>query len=92
MQSSRETALAAIKKEQRAAALVAELTAMIKEQKARISELNRSKEEMVADLKVGHVYFVPYVLAYILFCLPQVLTLNVPQLTISLILEYIDGA
>lgn len=55
MQSSRETALAAVKKEQRATALVAELTAMIKEQKARISELNRNKEELVANLKVGHI-------------------------------------
>ena len=60
VQSSRETALAAVKKEQRATILVTELTAMIKEQKARISELNRNKEEMVANLKVGHIYIVSY--------------------------------
>ena len=60
VQSSRETALAAVKKEQRATALVTELTAMIKEQKAKISELNRNKEEMVVNLKVGHIYIVSY--------------------------------
>ena len=53
MESSRETAVAAVKKEQKATALVAELTAMIKEQKTRISELNRSKQETVASLKVS---------------------------------------
>ena len=53
IQSSRETAMAAVKKEQRATALVAELTAMIKEQKARIGELHRSKQEAAASLKVN---------------------------------------
>lgn len=52
VQSSRETAMAAVKKEQRATVLVAELTAMVKEQKTRINELTRSKQEMAANLKV----------------------------------------
>ena len=53
VQSSRETAVAAVKKEQKATALVAELTAMIKEQKTRINGLNRNKQETVANLKVS---------------------------------------
>ena len=53
MESSRETAVAAVKREQKAAALVAELTSMIKEQKSRINELTRSKQETVATLKVS---------------------------------------
>ena len=53
VQSSRETAVAAVQKEQRATALVAELTAMIKEQKTRISQLNRTKQETVNSLKVS---------------------------------------
>ena len=53
VQSSRETAVAAVKKEQKATALVVELTAMIKEQKTRINELNRNKQETVANLKVS---------------------------------------
>ena len=52
VQSSRETAMAAVKKEQRATSLVSELTAMIKEQKSRLNELRQSKEETVATLKV----------------------------------------
>ena len=53
VQSSRETAVAAVKKEQKATALVAELTAMIKEQKTWINGLNRNKQETVANLKVS---------------------------------------
>ena len=52
VESSRETAVAAVKREQKAAALVVELTTMIKEQKSRINELTRSKQETVATLKV----------------------------------------
>ena len=52
MQSSRETAVAAVKKEQKATALVSELTTMLKEQKTKISELNRNKQEAVTSLKV----------------------------------------
>ena len=52
VQSSRETAVAAVKKEQRATSLVAELTAMIKEQKTRINELSQNKQEAAANLKV----------------------------------------
>ena len=52
VQSCRETSVAAVKKEQRATSLVSELTAMIKEQKSRIGELSRGKQETVATLKV----------------------------------------
>ena len=62
MESSRETAVVAVKKEQKATALVAELTAMIKEQKTRISELNRSKQETVASLKVSSYIYIIIIL------------------------------
>lgn len=39
--------------ERKSASLVQELTAMVKEQKSRISELIRSKKDAVSDLKVG---------------------------------------
>ena len=41
----RQTAVAAVQKEQRATHMVSELTAMVKEQKGRLSELVRSKHE-----------------------------------------------
>lgn len=55
MESSRETSVAAVKKEQKATALVAELTAMIKEQKTRLNEMSRCKQETVASLKVSSI-------------------------------------
>ena len=56
VESSRETAVAAVKREQKAAVLVAELTSMIKEQKSRINELTRNKQETVATLKVSSIH------------------------------------
>ena len=53
MQSSRETAVAAVKKEQKATALVVEMTTIVKELKSRINELSRNKQETVVSLKVG---------------------------------------
>ena len=52
VESSRQTAVAAVQKEQRAAGVVAELTAIVKEQKGRLSELERAKRETVAQFKV----------------------------------------
>lgn len=40
-------------RERESGALVQELTSMVKEQKARIGELVRSKREVVTELKVG---------------------------------------
>ena len=42
--ASRQTAVAAVQREQQATAMVTELTAMVKEQKGRITELSRSKQ------------------------------------------------
>lgn len=39
-------------KEKKSASLVQQLTAMVKEQKSRISQLNKAKSEAVANLKV----------------------------------------
>lgn len=39
-------------KEKKSVSLVQELTAVVKEQKTRISELSKAKKEAVADLKV----------------------------------------
>lgn len=52
VQSSRETAIAAVQKEQKANSIIVELTALAKEQKGRIEELGRNKKESVAQLKV----------------------------------------
>lgn len=41
-------------REKKSGSLVQELTAMVKEQKNRISELIKAKKEAVADLKVQH--------------------------------------
>lgn len=41
-------------KEKKSGSLVQELTAMVKEQKSRISELIKAKKEAVTDLKVQH--------------------------------------
>ena len=66
MESSRETAVAAVKKEQKTTALVAELTAMIKEQKTRINELSQSKQDTVASLKVSWMPTYMYMYMYIM--------------------------
>ena len=52
VEACRQTAVTAVQKEQRATNMVAELTAMVKEQKGRISELSRGKQEAIGELKV----------------------------------------
>lgn len=48
-----EAAIAQLKeKEKKSASLVQQLTAMVKEQKSRISQLNKAKNDTVANLKV----------------------------------------
>lgn len=69
MQSSRETAVAAVKKEQKATALVAEMTTIIKELKSRINELSRSKQETVASLKVSFFFFFAKLVCTPVFCM-----------------------
>lgn len=44
---------AALKKEQRATHMVAELTAIVREQKGRLTELGRARQDSVQELKVG---------------------------------------
>lgn len=56
VEACRQTAITAVQKEQRATSMVAELTAMVKEQKGRISELSRGKQEAIGELKVVGVY------------------------------------
>lgn len=51
VEATRQTAVTAVQKEKRAVGMVEDLTSMVKEQKAKISELSRSKQEMVAELK-----------------------------------------
>ena len=46
-------------RERRSSALVQELTAMVKEQKRRISELSRAKREAVQELKVPFINQAP---------------------------------
>lgn len=41
-------------REKKSGSLVQELTAMVKEQKSRISELIKAKKDAVTDLKVQH--------------------------------------
>lgn len=53
VETSRQTAITAVQKEQRATSIVSELTAIVKEQKGRITELNKSKMEVVGQLKVS---------------------------------------
>ena len=48
----RTTTEAALRKEQRATHMVAELTAIVREQKGRLEELTRGKQESVYELKV----------------------------------------
>ena len=48
----RTAAEAALRKEQRATHMVAELTAIVREQKGRLAELGRAKQDSVQDLKV----------------------------------------
>lgn len=57
VEACRQTAVTAVQKEQRATNMVAELTAMVKEQKGRISELSRGKQEAIGELKVVGVYY-----------------------------------
>lgn len=52
VESSREAAIAAVQREQKANTMILELTALVKEQKGRIGELGRSKQEAVKQLKV----------------------------------------
>ena len=56
VEACRQTAVTAVQKEQRATNMVTELTAMVKEQKGRISELSRGKQEAIGELKVVGVY------------------------------------
>lgn len=51
VEATRQTAVTAVQKEKRAVGMVEDLTSMVKEQKAKIIELSRSKQEMVAELK-----------------------------------------
>lgn len=53
--SSRETAIAAVQKEQRASSIIVELTTLVKEQKGKLEELGRSKKESLGQLKVTRV-------------------------------------
>ena len=46
------TAEAALKKEQRATQMVSELTAIVREQKGRLVELTRAKQDTLQELKV----------------------------------------
>ena len=49
--ATRQTAVLAVQKERKAVAMLSDLTDMVKEQKEKISELSRSKQEMIATLK-----------------------------------------
>lgn len=49
--ATRQTAVAAVQKEEKAVAVVEELTAIVREQKGKIRELGSSKQELVAELK-----------------------------------------
>lgn len=51
VEATRKMAVAAVQKEQRAVAMVEELTVIVKEQKVKIKELSCSKQELVAELK-----------------------------------------
>ena len=51
VEATRQTAIAAVQKEEKAVAIVEELTAMVKEQQGKIRELSNSKRELVAALK-----------------------------------------
>ena len=50
--SYRETAEAALKKDQKATHMVAELSAIVREQRGRLSELSRARHDSVKELKV----------------------------------------
>lgn len=54
-------------KEKKSASLVQQLTAMVKEQKSRISQLNKAKNDAVANLKVLKIlqFFSPARIHYI---------------------------
>lgn len=49
--ATRQTAVAAVQKEQRAVAMVEELTAIVREQKGKVRELSSSKQEAVQELR-----------------------------------------
>lgn len=51
VEATRQTAVAAVQKEQRAASMVGELTALVKELKIRTKELSRSKQEVASELR-----------------------------------------
>lgn len=51
LQASNDTAVMATKREQKATGVVADLTAMVKEQRGRIAELTKCKQECVTDYK-----------------------------------------
>ncbi len=53
VETSRETAIVAVQKEQKANAMILEMTALVREQKGRIGELERSKQETISQLKVS---------------------------------------
>ena len=52
MEGYREATEAALRKEGRATQVVAELTAIVREQKGRLAELARAKQDTVQELKV----------------------------------------
>ncbi|XP_065913509.1 leucine-rich repeat and coiled-coil domain-containing protein 1-like [Dysidea avara] len=51
LQASHDTAVMATQREQKSTCMVADLTAMVKEQRGRIVELNKCKQECVAEYK-----------------------------------------
>ena len=51
VEATRQTAIAAVQKEEKAVSVVEELTAMIREQKGKIRDLSNSKQELVAELR-----------------------------------------
>ncbi len=53
VESSRETAIAAVQKEQKANTMILEMTSLVREQKGRIGELEKSKQEATSQLKVS---------------------------------------
>lgn len=51
VEATRQTAVTAVQKEEKAVSIVEELTTMVKEQKSKIRELSASKQELVAELR-----------------------------------------
>lgn len=53
LQATNDTAVMATQREYKATSVVADLTAMVKEQRGRIAELTKCKQECVAEYKVS---------------------------------------